>query len=84
MSYRVEIVPSAEKQFRRLPAQFQNRVTQKLLSLENNPRPFSSKKLRDTSYHRLRISDYRIIYGVNDKEKFVKVLDIAHRREVYR
>ncbi|PIP19213.1 MAG: type II toxin-antitoxin system mRNA interferase toxin, RelE/StbE family [Candidatus Omnitrophica bacterium CG08_land_8_20_14_0_20_41_16] len=84
MDYRVEIVPSAEHQFRKLNSSLQNRITPKLVSLKVNPRPFGSKKLRDTFYYRLRVGDYRIIYAVDDRERLVKILDIAHRREVYR
>jgi len=67
-----------------LPTALQNRISAKIISLENNPRPFGSQKLRDTSYYRLRISDYRIIYAIHDKERLVKILDIGHRRETYR
>ncbi len=84
MSYKVEIVSSAENQFKKFPVSLQNRIAPKLSSLESNPRPFGSQKLRDTSYYRLRVGDYRIIYSVSDKERLVKILDIAHRREVYR
>ncbi|MFH1245814.1 MAG: type II toxin-antitoxin system RelE/ParE family toxin [Candidatus Omnitrophota bacterium] len=84
MSYRVEIVPSAEHQFRKLPASLQNRITPKFLALGENPRPFGSKKLRDTSYYRLRVGSYRIIYAIADGDKIIRILDIAHRREVYR
>jgi len=84
MRYKIEIVPSAERQFRKIPSIIQGRITPKILSLENNPRPFGNQKLRDTSYYRLRIGDYRIIYAVNDETRMVKILDIGHRREVYR
>jgi mRNA-degrading endonuclease RelE of RelBE toxin-antitoxin system len=39
---------------------------------------------RETEYFRIRVGDYRIIYGVDDELRLVKVLSIAHRRDVYR
>jgi mRNA-degrading endonuclease RelE of RelBE toxin-antitoxin system len=32
----------------------------------------------------MRVGDYRIIYSISEKEKAVRVLKIAHRRDVYR
>lgn len=84
MSYRVSITTSAQRRFKKLSHQIQKRARQKLLSLEHNPRPFGSQKLKSSEFYRLRIGDYRIIYSVNDTHKSVVILDIAHRREVYR
>lgn len=84
MNYRAEIVQSAERQIRKLSNQLQGRIIPKILSLEKNPRPYGSKKLRDTSYYRLRAGDYRIVYAIDDRKQLVKILDIAHRREIYR
>ena len=84
MQYTVAIVPKAEKEFLALPSAARNRIREKILALEDNPKPFGSKKLRQTDYYRLRTGDYRIVYSVNDEKKVVKVLSIAHRKEVYR
>lgn len=82
--YSVEIIPKAEKEFSRLPGVVKNRVRAKILLLENNPRPFGYKKLIETDYYRIRIGDYRVVYSINDSSKIVKILSIAHRKEVYR
>ncbi len=82
--YSVEIVPKAEKEFLKLPESIKNRIREKILQLENNPRPFGAKKLRETEYYRLRIGDFRIIYSIHENTKLVKVLSIAHRKEIYR
>jgi mRNA interferase RelE/StbE len=84
VQYTVEIVSKAEKEFLRLPAAARGQICKKILSLEENPKPFGSKKLRETNYHRLRAGDYRIVYSVNDETKTINVLSIAHRKEVYR
>ncbi|OHB97782.1 MAG: hypothetical protein A2W74_09230 [Planctomycetes bacterium RIFCSPLOWO2_12_38_17] len=82
--YSIEIVTKAEKEFLKLPETAKNRVREKILLLENNPRPFGSKKLRETEYYRIRIGDFRVIYSIHDNNKIVKILSVAHRKDVYR
>jgi len=82
--YTVEIVSKAEKEYLKLPQSVKSRFQEIILSLAKNPRPFGSKKLRETEYYRLRSGDYRIIYSVEDNAKIVKILSIGHRKEVYR
>jgi mRNA interferase RelE/StbE len=85
MKHSVSITTTAQRQFKKFPSQIKERLRKKLLSLENHPRPFGSQKLKGPSeFYRLRIGDYRVVYSVNDAHKHVKILDIAHRREVYR
>lgn len=67
--YTVKIVAKAEKEFLKLPETVKNRVREKILLLENNPRPFGSKKLRETEYYRIRIGDFRVIYSIHDNNK---------------
>lgn len=55
----------------------------KITSLAANPMPTGCKKLRD-NYYRIRIGDYRIIYGVFHENNIVYVAAIGHRREIYR
>jgi mRNA interferase RelE/StbE len=53
--------------------------------LANNPRPFGSHKITGSENdYRIKVGNFRIIYEVDDKEKLVKVMQIRHRREVYR
>lgn len=49
-----------------------------------NPRPTGSVKLAGRDDFRIRVGDYRIVYGVDDAEDLVLIAKIAHRRDVYR
>jgi len=82
--YRLEIKTSAKKALENLPVTTQERLIDKLLALSNNPRPFGCKKLLGTAYYRIRSGDYRIIYSINDEKLNVLVIDVGHRRDVYR
>jgi mRNA-degrading endonuclease RelE of RelBE toxin-antitoxin system len=46
--YTVEIVSRAEKEYLKLPPSVRDQVRKKVLSLEKDPKPFGSKKLRET------------------------------------
>lgn len=82
--YSIEITTSAQRQFKKLPEGLQDRILPKLFELEVHPRPFGIKKLADSDFYRIRVGDYRLIYSVDDPRRNIKILDIAHRREVYR
>jgi mRNA interferase RelE/StbE len=60
------------------------RIDRRILALVSNPRPTGCKKLKGyKDQWRIRISDYRVIYIINDSTKTVAVTHVAHRREVY-
>jgi mRNA interferase RelE/StbE len=82
--YSVEIISKAEKEFMKLTESARVKIRKQILSLEENPRPFGYKKLKETEYYRIRCGDYRVVYSIDDKAKSVKVLSIAHRKDVYR
>jgi len=62
----------------------QKRVVEIIRNLADNPRLPGSKKMKNRESWRVRIGDYRVIYGINDERSLVSVAKIYHRREVYR
>lgn len=42
------------------------------------------EKLEDIHIWRIRVGDYQIVYGIDEEQRIVKVLNVAHRRDVYR
>jgi mRNA interferase RelE/StbE len=82
--YSIRIKRSAEKEMDTLTANVFERVTEAILSLEANPRPLGSKKLRGVDEYRLRVGDYRVLYLVNDVRRIVEIMAVGHRRDVYR
>lgn len=85
MSYTLKIARSAEKELDRLPRAARESVADRILSLENTPRPIGVKKLqgRESSY-RLRVGDYRVLYTISDQDRVMTIYAVGHRREVYR
>ncbi|MDH4304231.1 MAG: type II toxin-antitoxin system RelE/ParE family toxin [Nitrospira sp.] len=85
MLYQIEFSRQADRQFRNLPSQIQQRLKSRIDSLSTTPCPHGSEKLSGVDQlYRIRVGDYRIIYAVEDNRLIVLVVKIGHRREVYR
>ncbi len=84
MKYEVRIVPAAEREMDKLPTLLHTRISKRILSLEDTPRPRSVKKLSGREEYRLRVGDYRILYTIDDEGRIIAVFAVGHRREVYR
>ncbi|WP_370452586.1 type II toxin-antitoxin system RelE/ParE family toxin [Corallococcus sp. CA054B] len=53
-------------------------------ALATEPRPVGAEKLKGSDYLRIRIGDYRVIYQVEDGRLVVLIVELGHRREIYR
>lgn len=86
MPYTVEVQKRAEKFLRSLKdAALYRRLRTAIDSLASDPRGTGSVKLAGShDIFRQRVGDYRILYQVSDDILLVLVIEIGHRREVYR
>ena len=84
MSYRLCILPRAERQLAALDKTTYEIIKSKIAELAANPRPPGCKKLKNRHGWRVRTGSYRILYEIDDHAKMLVVQDIGHRREVYR
>ncbi len=80
----VEITKRAEKQLARINKPTAERIAQAVAALADDPRPNGCKKLVGDGRWRIRVGDYRILYTIEDDKMIVTVVDVAHRREIYR
>ncbi|MCI0402869.1 MAG: type II toxin-antitoxin system RelE/ParE family toxin [Acidobacteria bacterium] len=83
-AYQLIIRPTAEREIRSLPGTEIERITRRIYSLLENPRPSGCKKLIGQEGYRVRQGDYRILYEVDDSQRTVTVVKVRHRRDVYR
>jgi len=84
-SYKVIFKPSVEKDLRSLPQSVVTRIFKSIGALKENPFPRQSIKLAGSEQlYRVRIGDYRMIYGVDKDMRQVIVHHVRHRRDVYR
>ena len=84
MSYIVQLEKAALKQLAQIPQPFLNAIDERILALENDPRPPGCKKLKGKEGWRIRVGDYRVIYKINDGILLVLVVEIGNRKNIYR
>ena len=79
----IELSTSARKSVRKLSKKDQVLVYTVLETLQSNPTPPKSLKIRGRDGYRIRVGDLRIIYTVELGKLIVLILDVGHRREIY-
>jgi mRNA interferase RelE/StbE len=83
--YELVYLPSIQKDLRKLPKAIVRKILARAEKLRDTPFPRDSVKL--TGYdnrYRLRQGDYRILYSVDGARILVTVVQIGHRREIYK
>lgn len=84
VSYRIDYAKGVDKDFRKIPVKFADRIAASIDKLAANPRPSGCVKLVGfDSEYRIRVGDYRIIYQINDNVLVILVLEIGHRKDIY-
>lgn len=84
-AFRIEILPSAEKDLDRLPVEVQERTFLRIDSLALNPRPNGVAKLKSKlNSYRIRIGSYRVVYRIVLTPKRIVIESVRHRKDVYR
>ncbi len=85
IAYTIDFTRRSRRQFLKLPAQIQHRIQPHIDALETEPRPSGCIKLkRFSDRYRIRVGAYRIIYEIQDEILVILVVEIGHRRDIYR
>jgi len=88
LAWRIEFLPSAEKELAKLGRAEAKRITQTLknrIAARDDPRELGSALGGELGgLWRWRIGDYRVIARIEDERITILVVRVAHRREVYR
>ena len=83
--YQIVFARSARRELDALPRSLGLRILRRIDSLALTPRPRGCRKLvGSTNLWRMRIGDYRVIYGVDDAQRIVDIVAIRHRSDAYR
>jgi mRNA interferase RelE/StbE len=84
----IEIIRTAEKQIKKLDALSQKSIVRFLrerLKSAENPRQWGKPLHGDKrGLWRYRVGDYRLICDIQDERITVLVLEVAHRKDIYR
>jgi len=78
--------PRIARQLSKLPSIIEEHLLTAIQNLSQNPRPHGTEKLKGKlkGAWRVRVGDYRILYDIHDDDRKVVILEIGHRREIYR
>ncbi|MCX6034165.1 MAG: type II toxin-antitoxin system RelE/ParE family toxin [Chloroflexi bacterium] len=80
----IELRRQAYKDLESIPSDYVRLISNHIDSLEKNPRPTDSKKLKGDAGYSLRVGTYRVLYDIDDKAKTVTIYRIKHCSEAYR
>jgi len=81
--YDVRFSLQAEKQFSKLSSNIQKRVVGNLNRIIIRPYPHV-KKLVASLYFSLRVGQYRIILDIQEAKLLILVIELGHRRNIYK
>lgn len=87
MAWTIEVSERALRSLRKMDKQIARRVRDELLEIAKLEDPRSRGKALTgnlAGVWRYRIGDYRILCDIEDNRLVVIVIDVAHRREVYK
>ncbi len=83
--HQVTFARSARKELEALPTRTASRVLAAIVKLVAVPRPHGSRKIQGSdNLLRIRVGDYRVIYGVSNAARVVDIIAVRHRRDAYR
>jgi mRNA interferase RelE/StbE len=85
MKYKVEILPAVMKSLKNIDPKYVVKILKRIDFLEVDPRHNGSIKLSgNPNSYRTRVGRYRIIYKIYDEKVLVSVINVDHRKDIYR
>ena len=79
--YTAIFIKRAEKSYKKIPREYQLKIKEIILRLEENP--YSSGIIKLLNYpvaqYRKRVGDYRILFDIDDDNKIIVIADIRRR-----
>lgn len=76
LNYRILIGKKAEKEAENIPLPQRHKLDKAILSLADDPRPRTCRKLTQKEGYRIRVGNYRVLYTIDDETKTVVVYRI--------
>ncbi len=82
--YTIRITRQAQRALGRIHQLEYIRIVTAINALAANPRPQGCVKLTGRDAWRIRVGTYRVIYEIDDGPRIVTIVDVGHRRDIYR
>ena len=84
MAYELLIGRKVLKKLKKIPPPQYQQIKQAILQLQHQPKPPGTKALKGQDAYRIRIGQYRVIYQIKHQKLQVLIIQIGHRKDVYR
>ena len=84
MTYNVTLRKRVVNALENINEPYYSNIKEAIYSLADNPRPAGYKKLKGRDAFRIRVANYRIIYEIQDTILLVDVVDLGHRKDIYK
>ena len=81
--YEIVFYAKAENQLKKLPPIIQKRILNSLERIKIRPYHFVKRK-QGTPYYILRIREYRAILDIKQKRLLILVIEVRHRKKIYK
>ena len=81
--YQIEFSKLAESQLNKLEQNMQERIIDVLERIKIRPHHFVNR-LVGSPYYRLRVGDYRIILDIKQDKTIIFVIELGHRKNIYK
>ncbi len=82
--YQINFRKQALKDLESIPRKDVVKIKEAIWELRNNPRPHGCLKLKGSGLYRIRLGDYRIVYDIQEEKVTILVVNVRHRKEIYR
>jgi len=84
LKFAIQIKRNAQKALAKIPSVDQQKIIDAIYQLADAPLPSGCKKLKGKEAWRIRIGNYRVIYEIEGGELLIFVIEIGHRKEIYK
>ena len=85
VKYKIEWKKSAVKELKKINYRYVSQLLAAVRSLSQNPYPKGGRKLKGSKYiYRIRVSNYRVIYEIDNNRVTIFILRVRHRKDVYK
>lgn len=82
--YQIELTNTAYKHLQKIESRYQKLIAKAIDELSLHPNIGLSLKGKLKGYFKLRVAHYRILYQRLDRKLIIYIIDIGHRKDIYR
>ena len=83
MAYKIKVTDTAKKQLKKLDRQTAKRIDKKLHEISDDPFLYVTK-LVGLEFYKLRVGNYRILMTIEQNNLFIIIIELSHRRNIYK